>query len=898
MRQRMVGVSAALVFALLLSFADARAQGAADAAASGPRFLLASASKLVPLDVDRTPVLARRLALNLEGITLKQALAEIAARAGLELAYSDDIVASTRRVHLQAGDITAAAALTDVLLGAGVDVVFGRGGRAWLVRRTALVAAAPGTIVGRVTDAKSQTALAGATVVVQGTSHSATTGSDGRYRIAEVAPGTYAVRARYIGYAPGTVSVTVSTDEEATADLALEKSAQRLDEVVTTGTVVPTEVKALPTPISVITADDIQRQNLQRIDQVFRGQVPGAIAWDQSPGYDYYSDIAVRGASSLSSTIHSVKTVVDGVELADGFDIATIDPNSIDRVEIIRGPQASTLYGAGALNGVMQIFTKKGSLGLTRPEVTAKVSAGSVAGFDGRSSTLQTDNTVSVRGGGEKTGYNVGGSYRHVGEWVPSYYSRNWGVSAGAQTTQGPFTFSSFARYADQTFAPPWDTRFQSYTYYSQPFYNTNRLRQQTYGVTASVSATRNWQHTLTVGYDQSYYNWEQTQGRFTMPADSFRSAYSQHEAQTSLLYRTDLTLRLGSAAEALVTAGVHYNAYEATNSYTFGATRTTGNLDGVTSAYDAPWNNTGYFSQVQLGFADRLFITGGLRAERDPNFGATYAAAWSPRVGMAYVLGLGPARVKLRASYGESIRAPAVGLRDANVTPYFVQLANPALAPERQRGGDGGVDVYIGRASLGVTYYNQRAIDLIQEVDSPMVPGTLFTFQWQNLDRVKNEGWEFEAQVPLGAVQLSATYSVTNSTVQQLPVSYTGDYQLGDQILAVPHKSAGATVTYSPLPQTRLTASMTYLGHWTNVDYVTLYGFFYGGQPYRGSNRAYWMEYPTVTKFAVGISQALTKGVTAFARAENIGNTLRFERENSTIPMPRSVFVGANLRY
>jgi len=52
------------------------------------------------------------------------------------------------------------------------------------------------------------------------------------------------------------------------------------------------------------------------------------------------------------------------------------------------------------------------------------------------------------------------------------------------------------------------------------------------------------------------------------------------------------------------------------------------------------------------------------------------------------------------------------------------------------------------------------------------------------------------------------------------------------------------------------------------------------------------------VTKFAVGVSQALTGGVDAFVRAENVGNNLRFELDNYKSPMPRSVIVGANVRY
>ncbi len=876
----------------------ALAQGEMQLADRGPRFLLAAAPEPKALDIRRTPALRQRVTLDLRGATLEQALREIGRQSGLRFVYSQDLIPASSPVELRAESITVAAALTELLVDAGVDVVLSPSGQAMLTRqgeqrqRTVQV----GTVVGRVTDAKTQTALAGATVVVQGTSHSGTTGSDGRYRIVDMAPGTYTVRARYIGYAPGTASVMVTAKQEATADLALEKSAQRLDEVVTTGTVVPTEVKAIPTPISVVTGEELAQKGYQRVDQIFRGDVPGAIAWDPGP-FGYTSNISVRGANTLTVQ-PSIKTFIDGVEVANPIYVAMIDPQSVDRIEITRGPQASTLYGAGALSGVMQIFTKNGQSGLAGPLVAAKVSAGGVSGFDGQSTALQTDDALSVSGASGKTTYNIGGSYRHVGEWTPSYNSSNWSIAVGSQTTQGPLTLSGSARYADITFDQPWDTRLQSYTYFSRPFNQTHGVRQQTYGVTASLQATRNWQHTLTLGFDQTYDTQDQTQPRLTTPSDSFLSLTTFHESQVSLLYHTDLTLRLGPALTAVGTVGINYDAHDLVFASVSGATRTTGSLNGSTFEQRAPWNNTGYFGQVRLGFAEQLFVTGGLRAERNDNFGAGFGTAWSPRVGAAYIVGLGPARMKVRASYGESIRAPYPGWRDAVVYPNFQYAANPALAPERQHGVDGGVEVYLGRALLGVTYYNQRAIDLIDLITIPTPPGTLLTYQYQNVSRVKNEGWEFEAQLPLGPVQLAGTYSITNSTVQQLPPDYGGDYRVGDRILGIPPTTAGASISYSPLPQTMLTASMTHIGQWTNYDYLAIYGYAFGGQPYLGSGRAYWMQYPTVTKFAVGVSQELRKGLTAFVRAENVGNTLRFEQYNSNIPTPRSLLVGVNVRY
>src|SRR5438046_8010977 len=135
----------------------------------GPRFLLATAerSRPVPVDLRRSAVLRRPLSLAFNGATLKQALAEISRQAGLSLVYADDVLPAGMLVNLRAERITVAAALTDVLLGAGVDIVFTPEGRAALVKRPQ-GAAVPqlGTITGTVTAAGSGAPLSRAIVSV------------------------------------------------------------------------------------------------------------------------------------------------------------------------------------------------------------------------------------------------------------------------------------------------------------------------------------------------------------------------------------------------------------------------------------------------------------------------------------------------------------------------------------------------------------------------------------------------------------------------------------------------------------------------------------------------------------------------------------------------------------
>ena len=195
----------ALALAMAVFPHGATAQYAGDPTESrAPRFLLAMAerSKPVPLDLKRSAFLRQPLSLAFDGVTLKEALAEISRQAGLSLVYADDVVPVTMLVSLRAERITVAAALTDVLLDAGVDVVFTPEGRATLVKRPAGPAVQLGSIAGTVSAAESGAPLVRATVSVVGTRLSGETDAAGRYAISGVPVGTQRLRARMLGYAP------------------------------------------------------------------------------------------------------------------------------------------------------------------------------------------------------------------------------------------------------------------------------------------------------------------------------------------------------------------------------------------------------------------------------------------------------------------------------------------------------------------------------------------------------------------------------------------------------------------------------------------------------------------------------------------------------------------------
>ncbi len=560
---------------------------------------------------------------------------------------------------------------------------------------------------------------------------------------------------------------------------------------------------------------------------------------------------------------------------------------------MLRGPQGSTIYGSDASGGGMQIFTKKGAFNTPYPRVEAKVSAGFIESPWVQNAQIQQDHSIAVTGGGSEFGYRLGGGYSHHGEWAPEYRTTNKSLNGGMRATQGPLTVEFSARYYDKSSGAVLDPRFRDagYNYWSKPFDETDILRQQTYGLTAKYLVTPRWQHNLTLGYDRDGLDLYNNHPRFTTPADSLFYVTSFDETKSSIAYNTTYEASLGTAIHSSLTAGADYWAYHQTGFFAGAATANANTIGSPDAGYRYQYHNAGYFAQAQVGLRHALFMTAGIRAEDNQNFGKDYGLAWAPRAGLSYVHTFGNLTAKARVAYGRAIRPPAPAKAQAVVTPFSVQLANPGLGPEQQVGPDAGLELYFGtRASLEATYYHQTAIDLIDQVVLGVSPR--FTVQNQNVGRIRNKGWEFQGRLNAGQLVVTGTYSITNSVVETLSPTYTGNLHPGDQMLDIPQHTVGATLSYS-LHRTAITLGMTHIGSWTETDWVALYGFYFAGQQYRGSGRAYWITYPAFTKFNLSMSQGITQRINVFLRSDNLTNQNVFERNNLFLNTGRVTVVG-----
>jgi outer membrane receptor protein involved in Fe transport len=398
--------------------------------------------------------LSRPVTITLDQVPLKKAIDALAAKAAVRVQYRAQLVDQKgAMVTLRAVDLPLGTAFEHALSGTGLGVVA-------LARDFVTIVAIPsaetgdsrvsGIITGIVIDARTKQPLLGVTVRVDDATRGVTTGEDGRFRLANVAAGAHAVQLRRLGYARAIRNVTVADGDAVQLSVSLDASVNALDQVVVTGTVIATELKSVPNAITVISAKQIEQRGITRIDQLFRGDVPGVFAQNlgSSSALDQVT-MFVRGATSFQSNgstpaTNRIKTYIDGIEMADPSYLSQIDPQSIERIEILTGPQASTIYGSNAINGVMQIFTKRNAAG--RPRLTVLLTSGFVQNNFRSALTPQHDHSAQLSGAEGRIAYNAGGSWVYMGPWTPSKQMERTSGFGGTRFSAGLFTIDASAR--------------------------------------------------------------------------------------------------------------------------------------------------------------------------------------------------------------------------------------------------------------------------------------------------------------------------------------------------------------------------------------------------------------------------------------------------------------------
>ena len=238
-----------------------------------------------------------------------------------------------------------------------------------------VAAQATGTLVGTVRDAASQRPLEAVQVYIGGSGIGALTNAAGRFLMLNVPTGEVTLVAELVGYKSGSQTITVAAGESVVANFSLDQTAIALDQIVVTGAGIATAKKKLGNTIATVDASSLEDKPISNFSEMLAGREPGVVLAPTSGSTGEASRIRIRGSASLSQNNEPI-IYIDGVRMdnsgigGSGQGVAgrldDIPPESIERVEILKGAAAATLYGTEASNGVIQVFTKRGRAGAPR----------------------------------------------------------------------------------------------------------------------------------------------------------------------------------------------------------------------------------------------------------------------------------------------------------------------------------------------------------------------------------------------------------------------------------------------------------------------------------------------------------------------------------------------------
>lgn len=223
-------------------------------------------------------------------------------------------------------------------------------------------------ISGTVTNADGKP-IAGATVLVEGTSTGTTTNAEGKFSVSAPANGTLAVS--FIGYE----SVKVAVAGKTQVNVSLREDTHAIDDVIVVayGTA---KKESFTGSVAVVKGEELEHRKVSNVTKALDGLAPGVQVTSGSGQPGSGSTVAIRGFGSINASSTPLY-VVDGIPY-DGA-ISAINPDDIASISILKDASASVLYGARGANGVVLINTKKGDSGETNVDLKINIGVSSRA---------------------------------------------------------------------------------------------------------------------------------------------------------------------------------------------------------------------------------------------------------------------------------------------------------------------------------------------------------------------------------------------------------------------------------------------------------------------------------------------------------------------------------------
>jgi vitamin B12 transporter len=477
----------------------------------------------------------------------------------------------------------------------------------------------------------------------------------------------------------------------AAAAQAADSSSTELSPVVVTATRTAQTADESLASVTVVDRKEIEQRQARSIEDVLRGAA--GVEFSNNGGIGKQTSLFLRGTNFNQTLV-----LIDGVKVGSATTGATafqdIPISQIERIEVVRGPRSS-LYGSEAIGGVVQIFTRKGSSGPIKPELT--LGGGS---FD----TYNASGGVS--GGNGKGWFSVYTNYKDsagfnacngkppllgCGTYEPDrdgYWNLGGSARAGYRLgNAGELDLSWLGTKAR--------------TQFDGTFVNETHTLQQVFSGKLSVSPLESWNVNLSAGHSVDNSD-NLKDGRFVSSFDTNRDVLS---LQNNIYLRRKQTL----------TAGVDYQRDQVGGSEDY----------LVDSRTD--WGLFGEYIGSYAGHDLQL----SLRRDNNEQFGSytTGNAAW----GYTFDNGL-----RVTTSYGTAFMAPTFN------DLYYPMYGNPDLQPEKSRSIEAGLSRRQGWGKWSLNAYQTKIDDLIVARPPDFVP--------VNFDKARILGLEAITSARIGA--------------------------------------------------------------------------------------------------------------------------------------------------
>ena len=641
-----------------------------------------------------------------------------------------------------------------------------------------------GRIRGKVTNAANGQPIPGQIGIV-GQGLGATTGADGSYLISGVPAGTFTLRARALGFTQIDRQVTMTAGGTVTIDFALNVAPASLNEVVVTGTAGSARKREVGNSIGSVKASDLPEVPTN-VSNLLAGRVAGVQISGGLGNAGSGSAIRLRGATSLALSNQPL-IYVDGVRTrsdeyprngifqgatqrganAYGSPLNDINPDDIDRIEVVKGAAATTLFGTDAAAGVIQIFTKRGSQGT--PKWTAQLNSGfsrlqkfgtgdapllfmdpfvrdagrlglqaQVAGgtqngvrylfsfgADNQDGVLQLDNERKYL---LRSNVDFSPMKNMQFSWNSSFSTNLITQTPAGNNAQG-VTLNAFRR--DRNYFGRADVDTIKQVYRQSLTSNVDRLLM---GATATWTPIQNYSSRLILGFDRSSLE-NRNVRPYGFPGANLGIIQNQiwQNKILSIDWANNYDIQVTDDFKATLSAGTQY-----INSMV-------GDVVAFSENYPAPTNPTvasgslrnadenrlknitgGAFTQALFGFKDRYFVTVGARVDGNSAFGESFGFQTYPKASASWVMSdegwwkESYGTLKLRGAYGSAGRAPSAFAAVQTWNPVGwgtapavrpLNLGDPNLGPERTTETELGFDQTLFNQRLTVDFTWFKAI-------------------------------------------------------------------------------------------------------------------------------------------------------------------------------------------